>query len=191
MAALGGVLALLAFTCSARPQDAQNACEREMLLAAKTSDVPVTVLYAVALTETGQRGRLQPYAMNIAGKPAAFATLPEALAGFSSARGRGAKLIDVGCMQINYHYHHRNFASVEEMFDPKRNVSYAADFLKRLYRQQGTWTAAVARYNAGPNNPPAQKSYVCAVLRNMVASGFGSWTASARNFCDTLRTSAR
>ena len=36
--------------------------------------------------------------------------------------------------------------------------------------------AAVARYNAGPGNPAAEKTYVCSVIRNMVASGFGQWT---------------
>jgi soluble lytic murein transglycosylase-like protein len=43
---------------------------------------------------------------------------------------------------------------------------------------------AVARYHAGPNNNPAQKRYVCAVIRNMVASGFGQWTPNAKSFCD-------
>ena len=33
-----------------------------------------------------------------------------------------------------------------------------------------------------PDNDPAQKRYVCGVLTRMVASGFGAWTESARNF---------
>jgi hypothetical protein len=41
----------------------------------------------------------------------------------------------------------------------------------------------VARYNAGPDNPAAQKNYVCAVIGNIVASGFGRWTPNARAFC--------
>ena len=69
------------------------------------------------------------------------------------------------------------------MFDPARNVDYAARFLKELREREGNWTLAVARYNAGPNNNPAQKQYVCRVISNMVASGFGEWTADARNFC--------
>jgi soluble lytic murein transglycosylase-like protein len=70
------------------------------------------------------------------------------------------------------------------MFDPRRNVDYAALFLKRLREREGSWTMAVARYHAGPNNNPAQKRYVCAVITNMVATGFGSWTENARSFCD-------
>jgi len=42
---------------------------------------------------------------------------------------------------------------------------------------------AVARYHAGPNNDPAQKRYVCAVIANMVATGFGAMTTNARSFC--------
>ena len=41
----------------------------------------------------------------------------------------------------------------------------------------------VARYHAGPDNDPAQKKYVCRVIANLVASGFGAWTADARSFC--------
>ena len=86
-------------------------------------------------------------------------------------------------MQINVHFHGSRFGSVAEMFDPARNVDYAANFLKTLKAETGAWTLAVARYNAGPGNPAAERTYVCAVIRNMVASGFGQWTASARALC--------
>jgi len=162
---------------------AENICEQEMVRAATTHDVPVGVLYAVALTETGQRGGLNAYAMNVAGRPVFNADLPAALSVFFVARQSGVKLIDIGCMQINHHFHGENFVSVEAMFDPHRNVDYAATFLKRLRAQEGSWTAAVARYHAGPNNAPAQKTYVCAVIRNMVASGFGGWTTESQRFC--------
>lgn len=168
---------------SRRALAAENICEREMLRAAITHDIPVGVLYAVALTETGQRGGLNAYAMNVAGRPVFNADLAGALSVFSAARKNGVKLIDIGCMQINHHFHGREFHSVEAMFDPHLNVDYAAIFLKRLREQEGSWTAAVARYHAGPNNAPAQKIYVCAVIRNMVASGFGAWTPESQSFC--------
>jgi soluble lytic murein transglycosylase-like protein len=69
------------------------------------------------------------------------------------------------------------------MLIPARNVDYAARFLGRLRKQEGSWTMAVARYHAGPDNDPAQKRYVCAVIRNLVATGFGSWTPESRQFC--------
>jgi soluble lytic murein transglycosylase-like protein len=168
---------------AANRSDPRNICEREMLRAASQTSVPVAVLYAVALTETGQGGSLHAYAMNIEGRPVFSPTLHDAIEQFNVAKKAGAALIDIGCMQINYHFHGAKFASLEEMFNPARNVDYAARFLKNLRASEGNWTAAVARYHAGPSNGPAQKSYVCAVISNMIASGFGSWTQASRDFC--------
>jgi soluble lytic murein transglycosylase-like protein len=177
--------ALAASTFSlALPSEAYaNVCEAEMMRAAKAHDVPLGVLYAVGLTESGRKESLQPFAMNIGGE-AYFATgIDDALEEFNAARKRGISLIDVGCMQINHHFHGEEFASVAAMFDPHANVEYAARFLKALRSQEGNWTLAVARYHAGPNNNPAQKRYVCKVIENMVATGFGTWTKNARDFC--------
>lgn len=158
-------------------------CESYMIEAAKNEGVPLGVLYAVGMTETGKKGSLHPYALNIEGDTV-FASSPrEALAHFAKARKAGAKLIDLGCMQVNHHYHGNQFASPADMLDPRKNVAYAAHFLKELRQREGSWTMAVARYHAGPNNNPAQKSYICKVIRNLVASGFGAWTPAARSFC--------
>ncbi|MCX8254659.1 MAG: transglycosylase SLT domain-containing protein [Beijerinckiaceae bacterium] len=158
-------------------------CEHEVSLAAQRYQIPLAVFYAVGLNETGAHGRLQPFSMNIDGRPMASASLAEALERFRHAKEHGARMIDIGCMQINHHYHGARFASLEAMFDPARNVDYAARFLRELKGRERTWTMAVARYNAGPDNDPAQKRYVCGVLTRMVASGFGAWTDNARNFC--------
>jgi soluble lytic murein transglycosylase-like protein len=154
-----------------------------MQRAARVYDVPLGVLYAVGLTETGRKGSLQPYAMNIEGEAYFAADLEDARRRFEEASRSGAKLIDVGCMQINHYYHAGRFRSLDDMFDPRRNVAYAARFLTELKAREGSWTMAVARYHAGPNNNPAQKRYVCAVIANLVATGFGAWTANARAFC--------
>jgi soluble lytic murein transglycosylase-like protein len=161
-----------------------NVCEREMLQAARKYDVPLGMLYAVGLTETGRRGSLQPFALNIEGPSFFAANLGEALRRFEDARKHGARLIDIGCMQIDHHFHANHFPSLEAMFDPHGNVDYAARFLKDLKIREGSWTLAAARYHAGPDNNPAQQQYVCRVIANMVASGFGAWTANARTFCN-------
>lgn len=158
-------------------------CEREMTRVARDQNVPLGVLYAVGMTETGRKGSLHPYALNIEGRTVITESADDALAVFAKARKSGAKLIDLGCMQINHHYHGRKFSSPRAMLDPAANVTYAAVFLRSLRAREGSWTMAVARYHAGPNNNPAQKRYICAVIRNLVASGFGGWTAEARQFC--------
>ncbi|MCA3561399.1 MAG: transglycosylase SLT domain-containing protein [Aestuariivirga sp.] len=158
-------------------------CERQMSGAAVAEGVPLGVLYAVAMTETGRKGALHPYALNIEGRTVLTTTKQDALAEFDRARRSGKKLIDLGCMQVNHHYHGQAFASVSAMLDPALNVRYAARFLKDLRQKEGSWAMAVARYHAGPDNDPAQKRYICAVIRNLVATGFGAWTPASRKFC--------
>jgi soluble lytic murein transglycosylase-like protein len=174
-------LALVTSTCSALAS--AGACEGEIVAAAAKYDIPTGILYSVGLTETGRKGSLQPYAMNIEGKAYFGTSVQEVLSRFDAARAQGAKLIDLGCMQINYHFHGEHFRSPEEMLDPRRNVEYAARFLSNLRARHESWTMAVARYHAGPNNDPAQKKYVCRVIANLVATGYGKWTPSAAQFC--------
>ena len=160
-----------------------RACEREMARAARIHGIPLGILYAVGLTETGRRGALYPYALGAEGQTVFAKNMADAMASFEAMRHRGVRLIDLGCMQINHYYHGDKFASVRAMFDPARNVDYAARFLKELKQREGSWTMAVARYNAGPNNNPAQKRYVCHIVDHLVSSGFGAWTDKARSFC--------
>jgi len=180
---LAALAAAFTFSVVSADRSAANVCESEMATAAKAYGVPLGVLYAVGMTETGRKGSLQPYAMNIEGESYFAAGLADAVDRFAKARSAGAKLIDVGCMQINHHYHAEHFRSLSAMFDPRQNVRYAARFLTELRKREGNWTMAVARYHAGPDNDPAQKRYVCVVITNLVASGFGAWTPNARDFC--------
>ena len=181
--ATGAALAFMFSAPGAAAQTQGNACEREMVRAARKHGVPLGMLYAVGLTETGRGDSLRPYALNVEGRAIYDVDRDGALRHFQAARRAGAKLIDVGCMQVNHHFHGSKFASVEDMLDPAQNVDYAARFLVELKAREGSWTRAVARYHAGPNNDPAQKRYVCRVIANMVATGFGAWTAEARAFC--------
>lgn len=168
---------------AAAPGDASRVCERQMAQAAAKHGVPLGMLYAVGLTESGNRGSLQPYAMNIQGKAYFGSTAADVVQRLAQAQREGVRLVDLGCTQINHHYHRAKFASLEAMIDPAQNVEYATRFLKELKEREGSWTLAVARYHAGPNNNPAQKVYVCRVITNMVASGFGNWTPGAKAFC--------
>src|SRR5690606_3624123 len=112
--------------------------------AARRYHVPPGILYAVGLAETGVKGSLQPYALNIEGKAVFARSAAEAEAIFDKARREGATLIDLGCMQINYHYHGSHFRSVADMLEPRQNVDYAARFLATLKKRNDTWSMAVA-----------------------------------------------
>jgi Transglycosylase SLT domain len=158
-------------------------CEQQMVQASALHHVPLGVLYAVGMTETGNKGSLHPYALNVEGKTIFTSSPQAALKQFHKSQNSGAKLIDLGCMQINHYYHGNKFSSVEAMLDPKQNVEYAALFLNDLRQREGSWTMAVARYHAGPDNNAAQKRYVCTVIRNLIASDFGAWTPESKAFC--------
>jgi hypothetical protein len=58
--------------------------------------------------------------------------------------------VDVGCMQIDLHYHPDAFTSMEEALDPVANADYAARFLVELYRAEagGSWDIAVGLYHS-------------------------------------------
>lgn len=161
----------------------RQVCEREFSRASARHGVPLALLYAVGLTESGARGSLNPLAVNVAGVAHYPGAIDDAVELVNRARDTGVSLIDVGCMQINIHFHRKKFASLEEMFDTSRNVEYGAAYLKELRGATGSWTHAVARYHAGDRNRISQRRYICTVIRNMIASGFGGWTEDARREC--------
>lgn len=187
MGALRRTLAasLCMFSAGAFAAPPQNLCEKEMTEAAAKYRIPLGILFAVALTETGIGGNLHAYALNLEGNTVYSLGKSEAIQKFNAARASGMKLIDVGCMQLNWYYHGENFSSVAEMLDPHKNVDYGARFLAALKQQEGSWTMAVARYNAGKDNAPAQKRYVCQVLSRLAESGFGAWTPKSSAFCES------
>jgi hypothetical protein len=125
-------------------------CERAIVNGAAREGVPQEVLHAISLTETGrpQGGRLRPWpwAINREGQGHWFKTREEALAFARASLAEGRKSFDVSCFQINYRHHGHNFPSLEAMFDPDVAASYAARFLRSLYR--GDWSKAAGAYHS-------------------------------------------
>ena len=95
-----------------------------MTEAAAKYRIPLGILFAIALTETGINANLHAYALNLEGNTVYSLGKSEAIQKFNAARASGMKLIDVGCMQLNWYYHGENFSSVAEMLDPHKNVDY-------------------------------------------------------------------
>jgi len=127
-------------------------CERAIVNGARRGGVPPEILHAVALTETGQNsnGRLRPYpwAINREGKGFWFKTREEALAFAESSLAEGRPSFDVGCVQINYRWHGHAFPSLQDMFDPEWTATYAAQFLRTLYEERGSWSEAAGAYHS-------------------------------------------
>ena len=106
----------------------------------------------MALTETGRNrnGRMRPYpwAVNREGKGFWFKSREEALAFAKASVAAGRPSFDVGCVQINYRWHRHAFPSLEDMFDPEWTATYAAQFLRTLYEERGSWSAAAGAYHS-------------------------------------------
>lgn len=127
-------------------------CEAAAQRVSQESGVPLSVLRAITLTETGRtrNGAFSPWpwTVNMEGKGAWFPTRRDARAHVDRHFERGARSFDVGCFQINYRWHGDAFASVDEMFDPLANARYAARFLRELFAEFGDWSKAAGAYHS-------------------------------------------
>ena len=139
-----------------------NICDQAALQAAERSGVPPQIMLAITRVETGRAmgGSLQPWpwTINKGGEGHWFKSRDEALAFASPEIEAGATNIDIGCFQLNLRWHAGAFPSLEAMFDPDANASYAADFLTDLHQRKGNWVDAVAAYHS--ETPEHAKRYV-------------------------------
>jgi hypothetical protein len=151
-AALCAALLLPGSVALASEDEYAALCERAIVNGARRTGVPVPVLHAIALTETGRKsnGRVRPYpwAINREGKGHWFKTREEALAFAEDSLRQGRRSFDVGCVQINYRWHGHAFPSLDAMFDPEWTATYAGQFLRTLYEDRGDWSAAAGAYHS-------------------------------------------
>lgn len=153
---------LVAPQAEARTSDAQL-CARAIERAEADAALPPGLLAAVAVSESGKYDRAQrgaapwPWTVNNAGDGRYFASKAEAMAHVDRLRASGQRNIDVGCMQINLMHHPDAFASLDDAFEPARNVAYGADFLGRLRDETLSWTRAVERYHTA--DPERGRAY--------------------------------
>jgi len=117
--------------------------------------MPDGLLHAIALTESAYRPdglrTTVPWPWTINSPKGSFylASRREAVAKVEELRALGVSNIDVGCMQVNLHYHPEAFRSLDDAFHPPSNVGYAARFLRDLDRDLPTLFDAVGRYHSG------------------------------------------
>ena len=160
-----------------------GACDSAAQAAAGTYRVPLQVMLAITRVETGRasQGVLQPWpwAVNHAGQSYWFDSQFEAVAFVEDAVMAGQSNIDIGCFQLNMHWHGAEFASIAAMFDPGQNADYAARFLVHNYEDTGNWVDAVALYHSA--TPVHAAAYVERVEK--VLAGFQAGDPS-RNTTD-------
>lgn len=135
-------------------QSAWEVCAGNARAAERLLSLPESLLLAIQRVESGRwnadLGSIVPWPWTIMAEnkgrflPSKRAAVHEV----ARLRARGARNIDVGCMQINLHYHGGAFESVEQALDPAFNVAYGAKFLTGLQDRHGDWPTAIAHYHS-------------------------------------------
>lgn len=141
-------------------------CARLATDAGAAEGLPEGLLAAISLVETGkgdgQGGRMPwPWTLNQGGDSHYLDSAQEALDKLDNILATGTTNVDVGCMQLNWKWHSKAFASRADMIDPVQNTAYAARFLKELHNQLGSWELATAAYHS--TDPDRGQAYVAKV----------------------------
>ena len=153
------VLAAALYVCATHAQEVPPPAYQ---LAAQRAGIPSTVLYAVALQESGVRrnGRIVPWpwSLNVAGQSHRYATRADACAGLQQAiRATPHTRIDAGLGQINLGYHQQRYSTACDLLDPYRNLAIAAEILHEQHTPGEDWLLAIGRYHRPAGGEPAAR----------------------------------
>ena len=151
--ALGPGFSKSVFAAQTNPDlEISGICLKAARTAAIKYGVPVSVLTAITLTETGRHRNNAfspwPWATNVGGVGNWFANRVDAEKYIHTQYENGRKNFDVGCFQINYRRHGYKFGSPVALFDPAASAEYAAQMIKTLYEETGDWSKAAGAYHS-------------------------------------------
>jgi hypothetical protein len=144
-------------------QDPTLQCRAAIARAEMDAQIPAGLLQAIGRVESGRRNPETgtagpwPWTINAEGRGHFFPDKAAAIAAVRELQGRGVRIIDVGCMQVNLHHHPRAFASLDEAFDPVSNARYAAQFLTQLHAARHDWMTAAGHYHS--HTPELAQAY--------------------------------
>ncbi|HHI71481.1 MAG TPA: lytic transglycosylase domain-containing protein [Rhodobacteraceae bacterium] len=109
--------------------------------------VPPRLLFAIALTESGRRGKPWPWTMNVEGRPYYFPTRAAAENALRRWLTKN-KQPDVGLMEVNWRYHRQKLQDHTKALDPWYNLRAGALILRQAYDATGDWWRAAGRYHS-------------------------------------------
>jgi len=154
---------LCAGSALAQGADPTLQCRAAIARAELDAQIPAGLLQAIGRVESGRRNPETgtagpwPWTINAEGRGHFFPDKAAAIAAVRELQGRGVRVIDVGCMQVNLHHHPRAFASLDEAFDPVSNARYAAQFLTQLHAARNDWMTAAGHYHS--HTPELAQAY--------------------------------
>ena len=156
------LLALLLSAPSARAampvMPTESMCAVESSRFERIYGIPERLLQSISIVESGRWDDQRkatiawPWTVMAEGNGKYFSSKAEAIAEVKRLKAAGVRNIDVGCMQVNLHYHPEAFPSLEDAFDPASNVAYAARFLKGLFGATDNWPKAASYYHSQTPN---------------------------------------
>lgn len=163
-------LALVLLLLLSRPAAAgPELCEAAAHRAAAEVGVPVDLMLAITLVETGRRRggvlRPWPWAANLEGAGHWFDTRAELERFAEGAVAAGRTSIDIGCFQINWRWHGQHFTRPADLAEPIVGARYAARHLADLRRELGSWEAASGAYHSRTPHLAARYAARVAALR--------------------------
>ncbi|MEM7043520.1 MAG: transglycosylase SLT domain-containing protein [Pseudomonadota bacterium] len=152
----------------------RTVCDTHAAAHEQANRIPPGLLRAVARAESGrwlaEDKATKPWPWTVtSGKDSFYLPSKDAaIAKVRELKASGRTNIDVGCMQINLHYHPKAFASLDEAFDPATNVAYGSKFLTELRLKTRSWGKATAFYHSQtPARGNAYRSKVYKFWRGM------------------------
>jgi soluble lytic murein transglycosylase-like protein len=127
-------------------QAGQNAtsCKDVISQQEAAKGIPQDLLKAIAKVESG----ISPWAINAHGRAHIFTSKVAATKYVKQLVEDGFSDFSVGCMQLHYASHRRNFKSIEAMLEPENNIAHAAKLIKNLERRYGSLERAVKLYHS-------------------------------------------
>ena len=158
-----GVVAFLTIVTSAAAQ-AEEAVPPVYRWIAAEHEIPPQLFYAIALAESSKmiesinRRRPWPWTLNIAGNGLYFKSRWAAWRALDQSLLAGQDSVDIGLMQVNWHYHRASLGSTWLALDPTHNLNVGADILKDCYEKRRDWWASVGCYHA-PSDQARAKRY--------------------------------
>ena len=138
------IITLLATFSYSFPVSASEECLIAIAKYEKLYSIPTGLLKAISKVES-EHNHL---ALNDGLKQHHFKNTQEVLDRISYLKDIGKTNFDIGCMQINYYWHAKNFTSIEDMLEVNGNVRYAASIIHGLYKAHGSWQVAVRHYHS-------------------------------------------
>lgn len=135
---------------------------------ARQHAIPPLILFAVALQESemmfGSKQILPwPWTLNVKGTPFRYQTRIAAETALKSFLRGQTTLVDIGLMQVCWHYFSDRLRTPAIALEPYWNLRVGASILRDHFLDTANWIVAIGRYHS-PGDPNRANNYAKGVM---------------------------